>query len=112
MNYRFHRAGLAEHLDEVAFYESRLPGLGADYLAEFDATMARVCAAPDLYPRLGADEIRKAGLKRFPFDIIYTVTTSSLIVLAVAHQRRRPSYWVGRIGQVKVSKVDPGRGAG
>lgn len=28
MNYRFHRAALAEHLDEVAFYESRLPGLG------------------------------------------------------------------------------------
>ena len=33
MNYRFHRAALAEHLGEVAFYESRLPGLGADYLA-------------------------------------------------------------------------------
>ena len=45
VNYRFHRAALAEHLDEVAFYESRLQGLGADYLAEFDSAMARVCDA-------------------------------------------------------------------
>lgn len=109
MNYRFHRAALAEHLDEVAFYESRLQGLGADYLAEFDAAMARVCVMPDLYPRVGAADIRKAGLKRFPFDIIYSVTTSNLIVLAVAHQRRRPAYWAGRIAHVNVSEVDPGR---
>ena len=41
MNYRFHRAALAEHLDQVAFYESRQPGLGADHLAEFDGLMSR-----------------------------------------------------------------------
>jgi hypothetical protein len=35
MNYRFHRAAVAEHRDQVVFYESRLPGLGADYLAEW-----------------------------------------------------------------------------
>ena len=50
MNYRFHRAALAEHLDEVAFYESRLPGLGADYLAEFDATMATTDVGEISYP--------------------------------------------------------------
>jgi len=112
VNYRFHRAALAEHLDEVAFYESRLPGLGADYLAEFDATMARICTTPDLYPRVGTADIRKAGLKRFPFDVVYQVTTAGLFVLAVAHQRRRPAYWAGRIATAKVSDADPGRGAG
>jgi hypothetical protein len=35
MNYRFHRAAVAGHLDQVVFYESRLPGLGANYLAEW-----------------------------------------------------------------------------
>ena len=51
MNYRFHRAALAEHLDQVAFYEGRLPGLGAEYLADFDKVMASVCATPSMYPR-------------------------------------------------------------
>lgn len=36
MNYRFHHAAIAEHLEHVAFYESQrqLAGLGADYLVE------------------------------------------------------------------------------
>ena len=33
MTYRLPPAAAEEHLDSVAFYESRTPGLGADYLA-------------------------------------------------------------------------------
>ncbi len=99
MNYRFHRAALAEHLDEVAFYEGRLPGLGADYLAEFEKVMARVCATPERYPRVGNSDLRKAGFKRFPLHAIYQVKSAQILVLAIAHQRRRPAYWAGRIGR-------------
>ena len=99
MTYRFHRAALAEHLDEVVLYESRLPCLGADYLAEFENVMARVCATPDFYPRVGDSDLRKAGLKRFPFHVIYQVKSAQIHVLAIAHQRRRPAYWAGRIGK-------------
>ena len=99
MNYRFHRAALAEHLDEVAFYESRAPGLGADYLAEFEAVMARVCATPDFYARIDRSDIRKAGLKRFPFHVMYRVEPAHILIMAIAHHRRRPTYWVGRAGK-------------
>lgn len=99
MNYRFLRAARAEHLDEVAFYENRLPGLGAEYLAEFEAVMSRICANPDSYPSVGKPDIRKAGFKRFPFHVIYRVEPAQIVILAIAHQRRRPAYWVGRIGK-------------
>lgn len=36
MNYQFHPAAASEHLDSIAFYESRLVGLGADYIVEFE----------------------------------------------------------------------------
>lgn len=97
MNYRFLRAARAEHLDEVAFYERQLPGLGTDYLAEFEEVMARICASPNFYPLVGARDIRKAGLKRFPFHVIYRVEHAQIVILAIAHQRRRPAYWAGRI---------------
>jgi hypothetical protein len=67
MNYRFHRAALAEHLDEVAFYESRHPGLGADYLAEFEVVMARISAMPDFYPRIDHSDAAKPGSSAFHF---------------------------------------------
>ena len=99
MNYRFHRAALAEHLGEVAFYEDRLPGLGADYLVEFEKVMTRVCATPELYPRVADLVVRKAQLERFPFQVIYHVAQAQVFIVAIAHQRRRPAYWVGRIGK-------------
>lgn len=97
MKYRFHRAATGEHLDNVAFYESRQPGLGADYLAEFEAVMAHICTAPNFYPTIGTPGIHKARLKRFPFHIIYRTGQEQVVVLAVAHQRRRPAYWAGRL---------------
>jgi plasmid stabilization system protein ParE len=99
MKYRFHRTATAEHYDNVNFYEDRLPGLGADYLKEFESVMAHICSAPNFYPTIGAPGIHKAGLKRFPFFVIYRAEQNQIVVLAVAHQRRQPAYWSGRVAK-------------
>jgi hypothetical protein len=99
MKYRFHRAATAEHYDNVNFYEGRLPGLGMDYLKEFESIMAHICTAPDFYQTIGAPDIHKAGLQRFPFDIIYRLKQNQIIELAVAHQRRQPAYWSVRLAK-------------
>ncbi len=59
MKYRFHRAATGEHYDNVNFYEGRLPGLGADYLKEFETIMAHICTAPNFYPTIGTPDIHK-----------------------------------------------------
>ncbi len=99
MNYQFHPDAFNEHYDSAAFYQSRLPGLGADYVAEFDAVMTHICTAPNFFPTIAAPDIHKAGLNRFPFHVIYRVMSTQIIVLAVAHQRRRPAYWMGRLAK-------------
>ncbi|MBK7147078.1 MAG: hypothetical protein IT478_06830 [Xanthomonadales bacterium] len=78
------------------FCESRLAGLGRDYLAAFEATMVRVCASPSSHPLVAAPDIRKAGLGRFPFHVIFRVEPAQVMILAIAHHRRRPTYWVAR----------------
>ena len=50
MTYRFHPAAEAEHLEMVAWYESRRAGLGARYLAEFEQVLKQVCASPSRHP--------------------------------------------------------------
>ena len=67
MIYRFHRAALTEHLDQVAFYETQLPGLGADYLAEFESTMLRICHNPQTFPAIDATALRKQECGAFLF---------------------------------------------
>lgn len=97
MRYQFHPAAANEYLESIAFYESRLAGLGADYIVEFESTMVRVCAAPLSYQLDCPPDIRKAVLLRFPFNILYRVAGGAVQILAIAHHRRRPGYWLGRM---------------
>ena len=39
---------------------------------------------------------RRILLDRFPFTIDYRVTSNTLNIVAVAHQKRRPGYWSWR----------------
>ena len=50
MIFQFHPEAQAEHLETVAYYETRRAGLGASYLAEFESILELVCEAPTRYP--------------------------------------------------------------
>ena len=97
MNYGFHPSAEAEHLEQVAFYESRQQGLGARYRDHFLRTMQRVCEAPTQYPIEHPPDIRRIRLQPFPLTILYRERNTMIQVLAVTHYRRRPGYWTGRI---------------
>jgi len=95
--YYFHPAAEAEHLETVAFYESKRPGLGASYLAEFERILTSICEAPHRYPIEIKPDIQRRRMDRFPFTVFFRSVTGSIQVLAVGHHRRRPSYWLGRL---------------
>jgi hypothetical protein len=40
--------------------------------------------------------IRKAVLEQFPYLIAFEVDADRVLVLAVAHAKRRPLYWLAR----------------
>jgi toxin ParE1/3/4 len=97
LSYFFHPDARVEHLDHVAFYEQRLPGLGARYLDAFDATMERVCGHPDQYPLAYPPRVRKLRIAGFPYSVLFSERSGRVEVLAVAAHKRRPEYWVNRI---------------
>ncbi len=95
MSYSFHPAAQAEHLENVSYYERQHPGLGALYLTDFTFTMDAVCSAPQRYLVVDAP-IRQARLKRFPFHVLYRFEQDDVLILAIAHYRRKPNYWKER----------------
>ena len=46
--------------------------------------------------RFGDVTVRKRALDRFPYDLFYSFDENLLSILAVAHQKRRPDYWIER----------------
>ena len=94
-----------ETLDELAdaalWYEARRGGLGREFLDAIEALLPIIARRPRSFPRL-ADfddplEVRRALVGRFPFAIVYLVRAQDIHVLAVAHTKREPGYWLYRL---------------
>jgi plasmid stabilization system protein ParE len=87
---------LAELHDAAAFYTLKANvELGLAFVAEFERTANLVLDNP-LLGAVFRSTRRRYILRRFPYSIIYQVTAEELRILAVAHHRRRPSYWAQR----------------
>lgn len=97
MKYSFHPAAEAEFLESVGYYESKIPGLGGALITEFEALAALVGESPKAWQIELEPDIRRVPLKRFPLSIVYRESPDGFQVLAVAHERRRPQYWLGRL---------------
>ena len=93
--YRFHPAAQVELEEAAAFYESRLAGLGKFFAAEIERTISIVRQFPESGSALAGGQ-RRAIVARFPYSIVYREQGDAIVIVAVAHQRRRPGYWRGR----------------
>ncbi len=77
------------------YYESKLPGLGAEFIEEVSVTYEYIKTQPQAgTPIVG--RYRTRILRRFPYTIIYTESADEILILAVAHQKRLPGYWGNR----------------
>lgn len=95
MTIRFVEEAQDEFLDAISYYEEARIGLGHRLKVEVDRCVARVAAHPDLY-RVRANGCRRINLRVFPYYLAFIVRGDALWVLAVAHARRKPSYWIAR----------------
>ena len=97
MTYFFNEAARIEHLEHVAYYEEQRRGLGARYLAAFEAAMVKVCENQERYRVELALGIRRYRVPGFPYNILFRLSGTDIEVLVVAPHRRRPGYWLGRL---------------
>jgi plasmid stabilization system protein ParE len=89
---RFLRPAEAELDDAIRYYEEKSTGLGARFLSEVVAAVARIVELPDAWQELEAG-IRRAQLARFPYGIIYAQEGADIVVLGVFHLHRKPRRW-------------------
>ena len=95
MKVEFHVEADAELRAAAVYYDKRLPGLGDEFLAEVERPCAILSEQQTLGSRLDAEH-RRLALRRFPLGLIYRLLSSKLQIVAVAHRRRRPAYWMQR----------------
>lgn len=92
----FHEEASAEVSEGAKYYEGRVPGLGVLFLAAVEEATEKVRSNPEAFQLVGG-EIRHKVITRFPYSLLYVVEPDRLRVIAVAHQKRRPGYWIHRL---------------
>ena len=97
---QFTSEATSELEDAARWYEERHTGLGLAFLAAVDEAVVAMAEWPRIAPRVDGVaedvEVRQAPLARFPYFVAYVIAGEAVVVLAIAHERRRPLYWSGR----------------
>jgi plasmid stabilization system protein ParE len=87
---------LREILEAIDHYEAQAVGLSA----ALDADLTRSLEFIQENPLLGSpfqSGTRRVLLHRFPYSVVYKVLDDRILVVALAHQSRRPGYWRARV---------------
>ena len=84
------RRALFEEAAGIGLYKSKRN----DALRKLQETQSNLDRVHDILMEI-TPRLRK--LKRFPFTVLYREISGSVQILAVAHQRRRPAYWLIRL---------------
>lgn len=89
----------AELAHAARWYEQQHADLGLRFLDAVDDLVRRI----ERWPRAAAlvaelpDDlpVRTAPVKAFPYHVAYLATDEVIHILAIAHDHRRPRYWMG-----------------
>jgi plasmid stabilization system protein ParE len=96
--HRFHPAARTELLAAVDWYAQRDPIVATAFAQVIDTALKEIAAVPLAWPTwAGRADLRWRPLRRFPHSLVYLVDETAIVVVAVAHQKRRPGYWLRRV---------------
>ncbi|HWZ83586.1 MAG TPA: type II toxin-antitoxin system RelE/ParE family toxin [Terriglobales bacterium] len=94
--FRFHPEAQQEFRGSIRWYRDRSPSAAVDFRLEVATVIREILEAADRWPKY-LYGTRRVVLRRFPFSIIYLDEPSAVILVAIAHGKRKPGYWKRRI---------------
>jgi len=94
-NIVFHELAEKELLSSRDFYDELTPYLGMKFILEVEHIIHIIKNNPLTFP-IYFKNYRKALLRKFPYSIIYRIENERVLILAIAHERRKPNYFASR----------------
>ena len=98
MKVRYVPEALAEYEAAATWYDDHSTGAGDELADAIERAESLIAETPWTWPQWpGA----RAGVRRYLipgllYSIAYEIVGDEIVILAVAHQRRRPGYWFSR----------------
>ena len=93
---RFLELAELELEEAIAYFNGQVEGLGDRFEREVEATVALIMEHPQIGSPI-TKRVRKFRVRKFKHKVIYIVDGDEIIIIAVAHHKRRPRFWRHRI---------------
>ena len=78
------------------WYFKRSPEAAGAFLTKIGAARKQIVSHPQLYPAY-TKNTRRRLLEKYPYSVVFQVKEDMILIVAVAHAKRRPNYWRGRM---------------
>lgn len=91
----FHPEAIAEAEAQRLWYDERSHAAAEGFADELEIAFNAIVEAPDRWP-LYIEGTRRYLLRRYPFVVVYRRVDKVIQIIAVAHGRRKPGYWISR----------------
>jgi len=91
----FHPEAEQELSEAKSWYRERSKLAARAFATAIATAFLHITASPMRWPETRPGE-RRYVLTRFPFSILYRLRANVVFVTAIAHQKRRPGYWLDR----------------
>jgi plasmid stabilization system protein ParE len=90
-----------EMREAARWYEDKRLELGYDFVEAVEEAYESIMQFPRRFVRVNIGdpdrEIRRGLLRRFPYAVVFEIREDEIIVIAIAHAKRKPKYWQSRI---------------
>jgi plasmid stabilization system protein ParE len=96
MNPEFLPEADEEFREAIRYYQKEAQGVGLKFLEEVRRGVTFITENPFAAVAVGSG-IRRKVLNHFPYSLLYAVESELVVIVAVAHQKRRPGYWRSRL---------------
>ena len=90
-----HAEAEAEIFQALGWYGERSALAARAFVQELSSMVMLASRSPESWPR-SVGNTRRIVFPRFPFDLVFRLSGETIEIVAVAHQRRRPTYWHNR----------------
>ena len=96
MQVNFLKLAEYELYDAQEYYEKQQLGLGITFKSIIYKALNRIIEFPQAYKKVKVD-VRRCIIHKFPYNILYSIEDNTILIIAIAHQHRKPDYWLKRI---------------
>jgi plasmid stabilization system protein ParE len=86
--------------EAVGYYRERDPRVAERFLSEVRRTLELLESFPNIggpVPDVDDSDVRRVPVHKFPYSIVFLRLPDRLQVIAIAHKRKRPAYFVSRL---------------